>query len=431
MNTNRLFLTLTTGLMIFLSPLGPKTALAQSAAQTAIGNAAAEYGLGRPKPESPQAMETPKPRNEGWWQAFERGSVYWHPRYGARVVKGKILEAWAGQRWEQGPMGFPNASEIECPDPDAHDRYQSFEGGKIYWNSRTNEATVFKNTERFAESGKCFAPAQSRFRITINGFTCNRPTADQLSSLADGPDDEVRVSSRNFVVEKRPGESATVFNRGESVTPVIGDTSIGRSFDRIRGGSGQMLGANGGFRAGDSFPDSPQKHSTLSNGSVFPLLLWEGVLTRRQNAAVFIPTIWDYDGTENGLFADWFNFNPGNLVLVDGLIENSNSANQDVVKNSISAEYIQQIHLFLARNQFADHTAGYFPADHPIGMREYDSGDFRFRPQIFILTYDEALRMVRLSQSKNGEAFPFTFTDADSLGGGQYTLYLQVEQLPN
>jgi hypothetical protein len=38
--------------------------------------------------------------------------------------------------------------------------------------------------------------------------------------------------------------------------------------------------------------------------------------------------------------------------------------------------------------------------------------------------------MVQLSIDKKGEAFPITYTSSSDLGG-RYTLYLQVERLPN
>ncbi|MDQ6785505.1 MAG: hypothetical protein M3033_01615 [Acidobacteriota bacterium] len=397
--------------------------ISQTTPQSAIADAAAEYGLGRPRAESPQPVQTPAPRNEGWWQAFERGWVYWHPRYGARVVKEKIFEAWSGQRWEQGTLGFPSGSETNCTPPDDRDFYQSFEGGKIYWNAATNRASVFTNAERFGEGGKCFAPAHGRFRVTINGFTCNHPTIELVWS-PDGMDDEVFVASKNFTVEKPAGDvSATVSAPWETRTYDIGDTSSGAFPQRIRGGSSRRLGANGGFRAGDSFPESPQKHSTNSQSWGLPLLLWEGILTRRQNAAVFIPTIWEWDGAPYPLYALWQHVAPDALIDVGLLIENSNSVNQDSVKNSIRNDIIQRV--------LTNSHVTWRPVDHPIGMREYDAGEYRLRPEVFILTYDEALRMTQSSQTKNGEAFPFTYRDADSLGGGDYTLYLQVEQLPD
>jgi hypothetical protein len=45
------------------------------AAQDAIAAKARESNLGNPRPESPQPSQTPMPRNERWWQAFERDWV--------------------------------------------------------------------------------------------------------------------------------------------------------------------------------------------------------------------------------------------------------------------------------------------------------------------------------------------------------------------
>jgi hypothetical protein len=392
--------------------------ISQTTPQAAIADSAAEYGLGRPRAESLHPLQTPAPHSEGWWQAFERGWVYWHPRYGARVVKGKIFEAWGGQRWEQGSMGFPNGSETNCPSPDARDLYQSFEGGKIYWNAATNRATVFTSAERFGESGKCFAPARGRFRVTLNGFTCNRQASDNPLAQ-DGADDEVFLFTKVFSVEKRLDSNDVTFSlTGRIRTEAIGDTSSTRFPGRVRGGSSRRLGANGGFRAGDSFPESPEKHTTNPQRYTLPQLIWEGDLIRRQNAVVIIPTIWEWDGVSN-LFDAWEHADAGQVYTVGGLISNSNSTDQSNAKLSIRGEVTGQLSMRTVS----------LPADRPIGMFQ-DSFTYHFRPEVFILTYDEALRMVQLSQSKGGEAFPFTYEDAAGLGG-RYTLYLQVEHLPN
>src|SRR5207248_8009906 len=121
-------------------------------------------------------------------------------------------------------------------------------------------------------------------------------------------------------------------------------------------------------------------------------------------------------GAGNSYFADWWYFNPGNLIEVGSLIENSNSTDQAGTKGAIAMEYAQQFRVFLGRNGLRDSILGYDPFDHPIGMRELSTGDFSFlHPHIFILTYDEALRMVQQSQRNKGEAFPVNFADADTL----------------
>jgi hypothetical protein len=43
----------------------------------------------------------------GAFQRFNHGHIYWTPKYGAIVVLPDIMNAWAKQNWEKGPLGFP------------------------------------------------------------------------------------------------------------------------------------------------------------------------------------------------------------------------------------------------------------------------------------------------------------------------------------
>src|SRR5258708_32619955 len=134
-------------------------------------------------------------------------------------------------------------------------------------------------------------PATGRFRVTLNGFTCNHQTAEVNNPvLRDGADDEVFLFTNSFLVEKRAGGSGVSVSapfRGRA--PVVEDTSMFP--DRTQGGSGRFMGGNGGFRAGGSFPTSPEKHSTSPQANGLPQLIWEGELSRRQNAIVILPLI--------------------------------------------------------------------------------------------------------------------------------------------
>ena len=200
MNAKPMSQTVTACFLFLLTALWPGIVMSQTAALSAISESASEYGLGRPRAETPQARQTPAPRSEGWWQAFERGWVYWHPRYGAQVVRGKIFETWGGQRWEQGPLGFPTRGESECRVPDSRDRYQVFEGGRIYWRAATNEGIVFNNPTNFGDGGNCSpvgtpGTQRARFRVTLTGFSAHHQTVDNLFN-ADGWGDEVYIDSK-------------------------------------------------------------------------------------------------------------------------------------------------------------------------------------------------------------------------------------------
>jgi uncharacterized protein with LGFP repeats len=43
----------------------------------------------------------------GAFQRFERAPIYWTAKYGAFAVKGEILDAWAKENFEKGPLGYP------------------------------------------------------------------------------------------------------------------------------------------------------------------------------------------------------------------------------------------------------------------------------------------------------------------------------------
>src|SRR6266545_3143138 len=93
-----------------------------------------ELNLGLAQPESLLIQQTPPPRNEGYWQHFERGWVYWSPKTGAHMVTQYIFSKWGEYQWEQGFLGFPKSDETITMD--RHGRYNHFEGGSIYYTPR-------------------------------------------------------------------------------------------------------------------------------------------------------------------------------------------------------------------------------------------------------------------------------------------------------
>jgi hypothetical protein len=147
-------------------------------------------------------------------------------------------------------------------------------------------------------------------------------------------------------------------------------------------------------------------------------LIWEGELTRRQNAIVVIPTIWEWDGFGN-IFSAWQDATLEQFYDVGDLIANPTATDQESAKVALRGEVMGQV--------WVNGAGTSRPQDLPIGMVHY--GDhYRFRPEGLILTYDEALRMAQ-NQQNSGKAFPILFANAAELGGN-YTLYLQVERIP-
>jgi hypothetical protein len=271
------------------------------------------------------------------------------------------------------------------------------DSNRITIKGECQEARVVPRQESIS-----LGPASGRFRVTLNGFTCNHQTRDDPLQT-DGPDDEIFLFTKSFFVQRR-ADDASRFNFS---------SPLRRRTGRIQRGNG------GGFRSGDSFPSAPDRHSTNPQPYDLPQLIWEGELTRRQNAVVIIPMIWEWDGIP-GLFQAWETAGLDQFYGVGDLISDPNLTDQDSAKVALRGEVVGQVWL--------NGREGLVPEDRPIGMRGYDR-DYRFRPEVLILTYDEALRMALESQRKNGDAFPVVYADAPELGGN-YTLYIQVEQLP-
>lgn len=80
----------------------------------------------------PLTDELSTPDDRGRYNHFEGGSVYWTAATGAHVVRGAVREAWAGQGWEAGALGFPTSGERTTDDGALR---TDFEGGSITWTA--------------------------------------------------------------------------------------------------------------------------------------------------------------------------------------------------------------------------------------------------------------------------------------------------------
>jgi SpoIID/LytB domain protein len=89
-----------------------------------------ENGLG-----FPTTSDTPLPRGRGWFTKFQGGSIYWSAATGAHAVRGGILDTWAAQGWENGPLGLPTGDE-RWNGPVLS---QTFQGGTLTYDSRTGK----------------------------------------------------------------------------------------------------------------------------------------------------------------------------------------------------------------------------------------------------------------------------------------------------
>ncbi len=103
-----------------------------------IRNRWAELGWERGFLKYPITDETATPDGIGRYNHFQFGSIYWTPATGAKVVHGDIRNKWAQLGWERSSLGYP----IDEEQADGVYRTQTFQGGRLRWDSRNGSVAV-------------------------------------------------------------------------------------------------------------------------------------------------------------------------------------------------------------------------------------------------------------------------------------------------
>jgi len=281
------------------------------------------------------------------------------------------------------------------------------------------------------------------FRVIITGFTCHRPTADDPLQR-DGVDDEVQLHADTYELTPTSDSFAQplgFYLRSRSVrSATIGDTN--NHANRIQGGSGQnFFGGNGGFRAGDSFPDqTPWAPSPLflSRRDVQlnqrpPMVMWEGSLYCGLSAVVIIPTIWEIDDQLRGSYGNDSHLIPilapggrwseasRTIPSMDSLVAKlatDSKANYTPVIDAIKESFNRSV---VIQNQLVGE-----PADRPIGMKSRGSY-YSFVPEVLVLNYELAQELSQGNFNGAVGVLAINYRDADELRG-DYTLYLKIER---
>ncbi|UTX51390.1 hypothetical protein KI440_00270 [Candidatus Saccharibacteria bacterium TM7i] len=80
-------------------------------------------------------------RDNGCYQHFSNGSIYWSQKSGAQRIGGGIKSYWDGQGSEWGKLGYPTSGELY------HNggARQTFQGGVVYWDNASGAAKEFNN----------------------------------------------------------------------------------------------------------------------------------------------------------------------------------------------------------------------------------------------------------------------------------------------
>lgn len=89
-------------------------------------------------------------KDNGCYQTFEKGVLYWTPKFGAHALIGGNHQRWMQLGYEHGILGYPVSNEIPTKDGGT---YQAFEGGAMYYSpgvgSFENYGMIRKAYEKF------------------------------------------------------------------------------------------------------------------------------------------------------------------------------------------------------------------------------------------------------------------------------------------
>jgi L,D-peptidoglycan transpeptidase YkuD (ErfK/YbiS/YcfS/YnhG family) len=77
----------------------------------------------------PTSDELPTPNLQGRYNTFQGGSIYWSPASGAHSIGGAIRDRWGALGWENSALGFPTSNEYDI----AGGKAQDFQYGAIRW----------------------------------------------------------------------------------------------------------------------------------------------------------------------------------------------------------------------------------------------------------------------------------------------------------
>ncbi|MFF3227492.1 LGFP repeat-containing protein [Nocardia suismassiliense] len=88
----------------------------------------------------PVTREAATPSKPGRYNHFQGGSIYWSVGTAAHQIGGAIRDKWGSYGWENSPLGFPITDEAPAKN---NGRYNLFNDGAIYWSGATGAHVVW------------------------------------------------------------------------------------------------------------------------------------------------------------------------------------------------------------------------------------------------------------------------------------------------
>ena len=99
-------------------------------ATSAIESQAQQLGLGQATSDIRTTSD-----GVGRYRQYRDATIYWSPDTGAHELHGAIRDKWINSGAESGELGYPLSDESQAPD--GVSRISRFQRGSIYWNART------------------------------------------------------------------------------------------------------------------------------------------------------------------------------------------------------------------------------------------------------------------------------------------------------
>ncbi len=258
----------------------------------------------------PLTNETTTPDGIGRYNHFQHGSIYWSPGTGAFEVHGLIRSHWASIGWERSVLGYPISDELVVFGGDA--RISHFQRGSIYWSPTAGarvlrervrvhvkileNPTSFTLNQQFAAMQEVYAMAGLRVDwattenlsipslndVDVGGCTMGSVTAEQITLFGQrnfvGANDVVVYYVRSTVPGYNGCAAHPAGRPGCVVVRSASRWTLGHEFGHVLGLShvndnNRLMTGNGTFNITNPPPDLTSTESSTMRASALSTVL--------------------------------------------------------------------------------------------------------------------------------------------------------------
>ncbi|MDI1323808.1 MAG: hypothetical protein PSV36_13750 [Algoriphagus sp.] len=258
----------------------------------------------------PLTNETTTPDGIGRYNHFQHGSIYWSPGTGAFEVHGLIRSHWASIGWERSILGYPISDELVVFGGDG--RISHFQRGSIYWSPTAGvrvlrervrvhvkileNPTSFTLNQQFAAMQEVYAIAGIRVDwattenlsipslndVDVGGCTMGSVTAEQITLFGQrnfvGANDVVVYYVRSTVPGYNGCAAHPAGRPGCVVVRSASRWTLGHEFGHVLGLShvndnNRLMTGNGTFNITNPPPDLTSTESGTMRASALSTVL--------------------------------------------------------------------------------------------------------------------------------------------------------------